>query len=253
MPIEFSTAAYRFGHSMIRPGYRLNDNDATLLTLFADSQDQDLRGKHAMDPARGIDWGRFIDVDQRPYGVAGADSADNRKRLQFAYRIDTSLVNPLAHLPPDVADGVTVLSQRNLLRGFSLGLPSGQAVARAMDVDVIADSEILIGKAVDVQDPGIVLRPITDFGAAFKHNCPLWTYILAEAMQHAAAVPIPATGGPPKVNTPRLGPVGGRIVAEVFLGLMFGDSASLLRTDPGWKPAQAGYALKDFVLYATGR
>ena len=32
MPIEFSVAAYRFGHSMVRPGYRLND--AVLLPIF---------------------------------------------------------------------------------------------------------------------------------------------------------------------------------------------------------------------------
>jgi hypothetical protein len=56
------------------------------------------------------------------------------------------------------------------------------------------------------------------------------------------------------INSPRLGPVGGRIVAEVFLGLMFGDHDSLLRLDPGWHPEQgANYAFKDFVNYALGR
>jgi hypothetical protein len=56
------------------------------------------------------------------------------------------------------------------------------------------------------------------------------------------------------ITTPRLGPVGGRIVAEVFLGLMFGDSTSLLSLDPYWQPKQgASFALKDFVNYALGR
>jgi hypothetical protein len=56
------------------------------------------------------------------------------------------------------------------------------------------------------------------------------------------------------VSTPRLGPVGGRIVAEVFLGLMFGDSNSLLSLDQDWQPKQGtGFALKDFVNYALGR
>ena len=56
------------------------------------------------------------------------------------------------------------------------------------------------------------------------------------------------------INTPRLGPVGGRIVAEVLLGLMFGDRHSLLSLDPLWHPATgAGYALKDFVAFALGR
>jgi hypothetical protein len=51
-----------------------------------------------------------------------------------------------------------------------------------------------------------------------------------------------------------LGPVGGRIVAEVFLGLMFGDNNSLLNLNPDWQPQQgAHFALKDFVKYALGR
>jgi hypothetical protein len=56
------------------------------------------------------------------------------------------------------------------------------------------------------------------------------------------------------VTTPRLGSVGGRIVAEVFLGLMFGDKSSVLSLDPDWQPKQgAGFALRDFVNYALGR
>jgi hypothetical protein len=34
----------------------------------------------------------------------------------------------------------------------------------------------------------------------------------------------------------RLGPVGGRIVAEVMLGLMEGDTTSYLAQDPDWQP-----------------
>jgi hypothetical protein len=56
------------------------------------------------------------------------------------------------------------------------------------------------------------------------------------------------------ITTPRLGPVGGRIVAEVFLGLMFGDRHSLLSLDPHWHPQQgSAFALKDFVKYALGQ
>jgi hypothetical protein len=266
MPVEFSAAAYRLGHSMVRPGYRLNDE--VLKPIFPVPPDfpEGLTGFRAMNPGWGMDWARMIDIEQRAGGVALDDNgktsggkdptsqqlADNRRRLQFAYRIDTSLVNPLANLPAEVASNPSSLAQRNLLRGWRLGLPSGQAVAKAMGLKPLHDEQIVIGKAVD--NPGKVstIASLPDL-AAFAGNCPLWTYILAEAMQNKVAMPIPVTGGG-TVNTPQLGPVGGRIVAEVFLGLMFGDPSSLLSLDPCWQPAEgAGYKLKDFVRYALGR
>ena len=88
----------------------------------------------------------------------------------------------------------------------------------------------------------------------FAGNCPLWAYILAEARQNATDMAIPATGGPATVRTPQLGPVGGRIVAEVFLGMMFGDNSSVLSLDPQWTPVTgSGFALKDLVAYALGQ
>src|SRR6266404_6011611 len=97
MPIEFSVAAYRLGHSMIRPGYRLNDS--VLLPIFPvpPSFPEGLTGFRAMNPAWGIDWGRFIDIEVRSYD---GPPAAQQKRLQFAYRLDTSLVHPLSILPP---------------------------------------------------------------------------------------------------------------------------------------------------------
>lgn len=55
-------------------------------------------------------------------------------------------------------------------------------------------------------------------------------------------------------NTPQLGPVGGRIVAEVFLGMMFGDASSVLSLDPNWAPVTGpDFRLKDLVTYALGQ
>jgi hypothetical protein len=60
-----------------------------------------------------------------------------------------------------------------------------------------------------------------------------------------------------KISTPQLGPVGGRIVAEVFLGMLFGDNDSFLSADPAWVPtigkAGKNFALRDIVAYALGR
>ena len=252
MPVEFSVAAYRLGHSMIRPGYRLND--AVLLPIFpvpSQGLNEGLTGFRAMNPAWGIDFGRFIDIDIRQYDGTPAERA---KRLQFAYRIDTSLVNPLSNLPPAVAKNPSSLPQRNLERGWRLGLPSGQDVARAMHIQPLADTDILIGKAVDTPTPP---NPnILSVSKVFANNCPLWTYILAEAMRFQEPVKIPVNENI-TITAPRLGPVGGRIVAEVFLGLLAGDANSIVRLDPNWQPQQpkggGAYALKDFVNYALGQ
>jgi Animal haem peroxidase len=254
MPVEFSVAAYRLGHSMVRPGYRLNDD--VILPIFPVPHHDlmvGLTGFGALKENRQLDWGRFIDVgDPRP-NDGGAPEKKNR--LQFAYRIDTSLVNPLQFLPGDVVpDAPRSLAERNLLRGWALGLPSGQQVANAMELDALEDRQILIGKsggkALPINDPELGL------GHVFHGNCPLWTYILAEAMVSQERVKIPVEGEE-EIATPRLGPVGGRIVAEVFLGLMFGDPASLLRVNAGWKPPhhqeRDRYRLRDFVCYALGR
>jgi hypothetical protein len=259
MPVEFSVAAYRLGHSMIRPGYRLNDADNMLLQIFPDPNNPDqnaLTGFRSMGPGRAIDWGRFIDIDKRAYGVEDdSTNADNKRRLQFAYRIDTSLVDPLRKLPPEVASNPSSLALRNLERGWRLGLPSGQAVAKAMHLTPLTDEQIIVGRAVDTPEAGDPQIPIASIAnGVFAGNCPLWTYILAEARQFPTAVTIPATGAPGPINTPQLGPVGGRIVAEVFLGLMFGDSASMLSLDPNWAPVTGpDFALKDLVAYALGQ
>jgi hypothetical protein len=182
-----------------------------------------------------------------------------KSRLQFAYRIDTSVVTPLSVLPASVAsDPPPSLPQRNLLRGFELGLPTGQDVARAMGLTPLTDQEILIGKAVDSPSGDDVLGKLSDLPqlSAFAGKCPLWTYILAEAARNQVLLDIPVTPAT-KITTPQLGPVGGRFVAEVFLGMLFGDDDSFLSLEPNWTPTIRGkgtaFALRDIVAYALGR
>ena len=141
IPVEFSVAAYRFGHSMVRPQYRLNTTLKERLDIFAKSG-PDLTGFREYPREFAIDWSLFFRMQAKPKEV-GID------RLQPAYKIDSSLVNPLALLPAIEAPVMPVLAQRNLLRGLRMGLPSGQSVARRMGVDPIPDEHLLVGKATE--------------------------------------------------------------------------------------------------------
>ncbi len=260
MPLEFSAAAYRFGHSMIRPGYRLNDEIAPL-PIFAFKSDPNgpsLGGFTEFPSPWAIDWGRFVDLEPRPYGnpatPGAAGSPGNLQRTQLAYKIDTSLVDPLKDLPLRVAsDPPPSLPERNLLRGWRLRLPSGQSVARAMGIVPLADDAIKIGKFTG--DPADIKGSIVDVGgAAFAGNCPLWTYILAETEE--VTVDFATADGTQSISTRRLGPVGGRIVAETFAGLLAADSSSFLNMDPLWKPdpdlagADGSFGLRELIAAA---
>jgi hypothetical protein len=210
VPLEFADAAYRYGHGQVRQAYQLRRGGPEY-PLFPD-----LMG---FGPCR-VD----TEVDLTlSFDVPGHGPA------QRAPRIDGRLPSSLIALPEAITGTVEVqahrsLAVRDLERGGATGLPSGEAVARAMGVDPLSPEETGLDPAV------------------FAAGTPLWLYILKEA-EHRA-------GGE------RLGPVGGRIVGEVLVGLIGADPAAQRVVDPGWQPtlpaAEPGtFAMADLITLAA--
>jgi hypothetical protein len=236
MPVEFQGAAYRFGHSMVRPSYRANlkgDNDEAFFGMIFDPKGNgqkdpvDLRGG-ARAPRRFIGWQTFFNFGSTFTDPDGITPAIRANKL-----IDTKISTPLFHLPLGAIPGEekrpVSLPQRNLLRHVTWQLPSGQSVARHMGVRPLSAAD---------------LRELRDIGRDLDESTPLWYYILKEAQVMAGGT--------------HLGPVGGRIVGEVFIGLLQLSRRSFLSVSPHWRPTlptrsgrvTGDYRMVDFLTFA---
>jgi hypothetical protein len=170
----------------------------------------------------GISVAVLLRAGRQPGRQADAEGLPDRQQL----------VSPLGMLP---VPSPRSLAARNLLRGLALGLPSGQTVARAMGLPPIPDADLRVGPRDEAG------TPITEIAPEFADNAPLWYYILREAeLEHEGN---------------QLGPVGGRIVAEVFIGLLAADRLSYLNVEPTWKPDDdlggAAFKMPQLIRLAT--
>lgn len=240
MPIEFSVAAYRLGHTMVRNTYEWNrvfrttgltERPATLVNLFQFSEvSGNLTPASPNGPGAPRLPANWVANWLLLHDFSTVDGIASDAQLNFARPLNTVLAEKLADLEefqgvPEAA--LRHLAVRNLLRGSQLGLPTGQDIAATIGADALTPAEVASGPHGDV---------ITSNG--FDVSTPLWYYILKEAeVDH---------GGQ------HLGQVGSTIVMETFHGLIEGSHDSILKEvnwKPSLKPGADKFNMADMLAY----
>ncbi len=200
IPVEFSVAAYRFGHSMIPMKIQAQKNKPSF-ELFGSTYG---RGFSPLSNDLAIvDWHELFNTPEN-------------RQVQMAEKLDTKMAEDLLKLPFLPKDQNS-LATRNLLRGNSFLLPGGEVVAAHMGRPQAEIDTVLT-----------LVRNSTN--QAITSGVPLWYYILAEA-EVIGRETTPGNFEPGE----GLGPVGATIVAETLIGLLEYDESSFLGANRNWQ------------------
>ena len=258
---------------MVRPSYSLNEKRARQepgqrIATFGELG-KDLRGfGQPITDEWSIDWGFFVD------GVPPTNPEPGWVLPQPSYRMDTRIAHPLAKLPefetlPQERILEANLAYRNLSRGVGLGLPTGEEVACALNIEPMPTDVVWSAGSRLYKDEGEkseirsrrAAMNAAGFAEHFQGRTPLWFYVLREAEYYGCTRELP----PAYLDSPsitdkdeavqenanfggqHLGPVGSRIVLETFLGLIWHDRRSFLH-DPTWRPHPKLHTDGNFTL-----
>ncbi|HUL85446.1 MAG TPA: heme peroxidase family protein [Actinomycetota bacterium] len=239
MPIEFSVAAYRLGHSMVREAYSWNkifdDGSGTLELLFTfTGLSGDLGGGLRLPSTWIADFRRLYDFSE----AGRADLVVPAARFNRAMRIDTKLSNPLKRVPGFPA-GENNLAFRNLTRARMVKLATGQQMATFLKSKGVTLTPLTKAQIRDGGTNGVTLDGLTTVQRnSLLKDTPLWFYILREA----------------ELGQGKLRGVGARIVAETFHRAIEGSSTTSIVRDPTWHPTlgpnNTTFRMVDLLLFA---